>query len=315
MGTAIVATDFGGPEVLSAVEHEVPEPQRGEVRIRVKAASTNPIDYKLYSGAFGTDRTQLPKKLGLEVAGVVTATGEDADGPAGAVNVGDEVMAHPVSGGYASEVTTAAVKVLPKPVTLSWEQASGLLLTGKTAVHLLTATGVERGSTVLIHAVAGGVGLAAAQLAVHRGATVIGTAAEHRHAKLREYGVVPVAYGDGLADRVRQAAPDGVDAAVDTIGTDEAVDVSLELVADKQRIATIAAFERGAEAGIQVLGGGPGADPGTEIRKNAWTELLPLAEDGKLDVAVAKTYPLAEAAEAHRFLADGHAGGKVVLIP
>jgi NADPH2:quinone reductase len=315
MGTAIVATDFGGPEVLSVVDHEVPEPQAGEVKIRVKAAATNPIDYKLYSGAFGTDRSQLPKPLGLEISGVVTATGEDAEGPAGRLGVGDEVIAQPVSGGYASEVTVSAAKVVPKPPELGWEQAAGVLLTGGTAVHTLHATGVGDGTTVLIHGVAGGVGLTAAQLAIARGATVIGTAAEHRHANLREYGIHPVTYGEGLADRVRQAAPDGVDAAIDTVGTDEAVDVSLELVADRQRIATIAAFERGGEAGIKILGGAPGAERGAEIRANAWTELLALAAQGKLDVVVAKTYPLSDAAEAHRFLADGHAGGKVVLVP
>ncbi|MEJ7702196.1 MAG: zinc-binding dehydrogenase [Geodermatophilaceae bacterium] len=124
-----------------------------------------------------------------------------------------------------------------------------------------------------------------------------------------------MAYGDGLGNRVREAAPDGVDVALDTVGTDEAVDVSLELVQDKQRIATIAAFVRAAEAGIQLLGNGPGADPGEEIRSRGRVVLTDLAAQGKLDVVVAQTFPLDQATAAHQLVADGHAGGKVVLVP
>ena len=184
-----------------------------------------------------------------------------------------------------------------------------------TAFHLLEATQVGEGDTVLVHGAAGGVGRMTAQLAVGRGATVIGTAAASRHDELRELGIVPVTYGDGLADRVRAAAPDGVDVALDTVGTDEAVDVSLELVADRGRIATVAAFGRAGEAGILLLGNGPGADPGTELRQAARLTLTDLAEKGELDVAVAASFPLSDAASAHRLVGEGHAGGKVVLVP
>ncbi|MDT7710179.1 MAG: hypothetical protein QOG20_5786, partial [Pseudonocardiales bacterium] len=119
----------------------------------------------------------------------------------------------------------------------------------------------------------------------------------------------------GLAERVRALAPDGVSAAIDTVGTDEAVDVSLEVVADRSRIATIAAFGRAGEAGIKALGGGPGADPGTELRAQARAELARLAGEGKVEVVVTRTYPLAETADAMAFVAEGHAGGKVVLLP
>ena len=154
----------------------------------------------------------------------------------------------------------------------------------------------------------------ACQLAVGRGATVVGSAAPSRHEMLRGFGVVPVAYGDGLADRVRDAAPGGVDVALDTVGTDEAVDVSLELVADRSRIATIAAFGRAGEEGILLLGNGPGAEPGTEIRNRARLQLTELAAEGGLDVVVAASFPLSQAAAAHRLVKDGHAGGKVVLV-
>ncbi|MET9491996.1 NADP-dependent oxidoreductase [Nocardia sp. NPDC006630] len=313
MATAIVAAEYGGPEVLTPVEVDVPEPGPGEVTVQVRAAGVNPFDYKIYSGAFGTDDSKLPLRIGLESSGVVTAVGPDALGPAGPITVGEEVIVR--GGGYVTELTVPAARILPKPAEVSWEVAAGLLAVGGTAVHLVVATGVGPGDTVLIHGAAGSVGSLAAQLAVARGARVIGTAAPARHERLRSYGVEPVEYGPGLADRVRALAPDGVDAAIDTIGTDEAVDVSLELVADHTRIATIAAFGRAAADGFQALGGGPGADPGTEIRDNAWRELLPLIASGKLELVITATYPLTEAAAAHEFVLGGHAGGKVILLP
>lgn len=315
MTRAIVATGFGGPEVLFAADVDVPEPRDGEVTIDVKAAGINPIDYKLYSGAFGSDETQLPMRLGREVSGVVAAVGGRAEGPAGTLSVGDEVIGYSVQGGYAEQLTVPASSVYPRPANLSWEQSAGLSLTGVTAYHLLEATGVRAGDTVLIHAVSGGVGLTAAQLAVERGASVVGTASPGRHEELKKYGIIPVGYGDGLANLVREAAPDGVDVALDTVGTDEAVDVSLELVQDKHRIASVAAFGRASEAGIQLLGNGPGADPGEEIRSRGRLVLTDLASQGRLDVVVAQTFSLDQAADAHRLVAGGHAGGKVILVP
>jgi NADPH:quinone reductase-like Zn-dependent oxidoreductase len=324
MGIRVVATAYGGPEVLSVVEEAARPPEQGEVTIRVAAVGVNPIDYKLYSGAFGTDPERLPLPVGGELAGTVTAVGPGPGGesggpgpagPAGEIHVGDEVIAYRAPGAYASEITVSASVVVPKPPGLGWEQAAGLLLVGATSVHALAATGVSEGDTLLLHGASGGVGQILAQLAVRRGADVIGTASEAQHDLLREYGVRPVVYGPGLADRVRALAPEGVDVAIDSVGTDEAVDVSLELVADRNRIATLAAFQRGAEAGIKRLGGAPGADPGTEIRSQAWSEVVPLAAAGELKVVVSKTFPLREAKAAHEFVAAGHAGGKVVLLP
>jgi NADPH:quinone reductase-like Zn-dependent oxidoreductase len=315
MSQVVVATSYGGPDVLAVVDLPTPEPGPGEVRLAVRAAGVNPVDVKNYSGAFGADRARMPMRLGSEAAGVVTAVGADAIGPAGRVVVGDEVIAYRAAGAYAAELVVPASAVVPKPPGMSWEQGGGLLLTGATAVHALETVAVKSGDTVLIHGGAGGVGLMAVQLAVGRGADVIATASPAKHDLLAGFGATAVSYGDGLADRVRAAAPSGVDAAIDTVGTDEAVDVSLALVNDRRRIVTMAAFARAGNDGIKLIGGGPGADPGEDIRAAARLRLTAEFEAGRLEVIVAQAYPLAEAAEAHRAIAPGHTTGKIVLVP
>jgi NADPH2:quinone reductase len=310
MTKVAVATQYGGPEVLDIIEVPTPEPGPGEVRIGVRGAGVNPIDFKVYSGMFGTNPDNLPMRLGFEVAGVIEAVGPDVTDFA----VGDEIIAHQVSGGYAEQIVAPVATLVRKPTNLDWSEAAGLLLTGATAVHTLTAVDASAGETILIHG-AGGVGLAAIQLAVARGTRAIVTASPARHDELRAFGAEPVAYGEGLLERVRDLAPDGVDAALDLVGTDEALEVSLALVADRVRIATIANFTTGPAAGIKVLGGGPGADPGTEIRNAAKFELAALVEAGRFRVVLDRTFPLADVAAAHGYQADGHAAGKVVLIP
>jgi NADPH:quinone reductase-like Zn-dependent oxidoreductase len=311
----VLATSYGGPEVLTVADEPLADPGPGEVLIDVRAAGVNPADWKRYSGQWGTDPADLPLRLGFEASGVVAAAGPDATGPAGPVAEGDEVIAFRISGAYAARIVVPAGAVVPKPRKLTFEQAGGLLLTGVTAVHTLVATGVGDGDTVLVHGAAGGVGSMIVQLARARGARVIGTASERNHDRLRRLGAEPVTYGDGLAGRVREVAPDGVDAAIDTVGTDEAIDVSLELVLpDRHRIATIAAFGRAPELGIKALGGGPGADAGEEIRDRARMELVRLADEGKVTVD-AEPYPLREVAIAHRASMEGHADGKIVLVP
>lgn len=315
MASVVVATAYGGPEVLSVIERPVPAPGPGEARVVVRAAGVNPIDYKLYSGAFGADPAKLPMPLGSEVSGVVTEVGDDAVGPVGAIKVGDEVIGFRVPGGYASELIAPAEALVPKPANMDWAQAAGLMLTGATAWHCLVVTDVGQGDTVLMHGAAGGVGVMAVQLAVARRATVIGTASPARHSFLRELGAIPVAYGDGLAGRVRELAPDGVDAALDLVGTEEAIDVSLELVPDRARIVTIAAAGRAGQVGIKAVGGGPGADPGTEIRAASRLELAKLAAQGSLRVFVSQTFPLTAASDAHRAISAGHTEGKIALVP
>ena len=301
--------------MLSVTEETANPPGPGQALLDVRAAGVNPADYKTYNGTFGRDPAALPIRLGFEAAGVVTRAAPDAIGPAGPISAGDEVIAYRASGAYASELVLPGQALVPKPASLTWEEASGLMLTGVTAWHCLVATGVGPGDTVLIHGGAGGVGMMAVQLAVARGATVIATASPARHGLLADLGAVPVAYGGGLADRVREAAPGGVGAALDLVGTDEAVDVSLELVADRDRIATIAAQRRAAATGIKALGSGPGSDPGTEIRTAARMELARMAAAGELRVVMAGTYPLDRAADAHREIMKGHTSGKIALIP
>jgi NADPH:quinone reductase-like Zn-dependent oxidoreductase len=310
MTRAVFAESYGGPEVLALQDIELPELGPGQVLVDVRAAGTNPIDYKLYSGEMGNDPGNLPMPIGLEVAGVIAAVTPGATGYTGALTVGDEVIVTNIRGGYAEQVVANASDVGHKPASLSFEQASGLLLTAGTAWHLLTKTAVGTGDTVLIHGASGGVGLMAVQLAVARGAKVIATASPARHDQLRRYGAEPVAYGEGLADRVR--AIGAVDAALDLVGTDEALDTSVELVADRGRIATIAGFGRAGELGIAVL---TGADGGQAIRDASRADVTALAADGKLEVTVDKALPLEDAAEAHRYLQTGHAKGKVVLVP
>jgi NADPH2:quinone reductase len=315
MSRVVVATAFGGPEVLSVVERPTGTPGPGEVLLEVRAAGVNPADWKGYTGVFGRDPAKLPLRLGFEASGVVAAVGPDAVGPAGPLAVGDEVIGFRLQGAYASSLVVGASTLVPKPATLDWGQAAGLMLTGATAVHALTAVDAGAGDTVLVHGAAGGVGQMLVQLAVAGGARVIGTAGSTGAETVRRLGGEPVGYGDGLAERVRAMAPDGVTAAVDAVGTDEALDASLALVADRRRIATIAAFARGAEAGVRVLGGGPGADPGTELRDAARLRLTALAAAGRLEVLVAGSYPLEDVAAAHRQGMAGHSHGKLVLVP
>ncbi|MDF2990333.1 MAG: putative Zn-dependent oxidoreductase [Microbacterium sp.] len=303
-------TAFGGPEVLAVVDMPTPHPQDGEVVVRVYAAGVNPIDSKMYSGSFHGVARALPS-IGMECAGVVEAIGADVTTTA----IGDEVIVYPVTAAHADIVCVPATSLIPKPPALGWAEAGGLLLAGTTAAHALNAAAVTHDDTVLIHGGAGAVGLMAVQLARAAGANVIATASPPNHALLRELDATPVAFGPGLLDRVRQAAPAGVDAAIDTVGTDEALDVSLAVVGDPGRVASIAGSDRRIGTGIAQLGYGPGQDPGFAVRNAARGRLVEMAGEGSLRVVVAATLPLTEAARAHEMVRSGHAPGKIVLIP
>lgn len=311
MSRAVLATRYGGPEVLAVVDLDDALPREGEVAIEVRASGVNPADLKSYDGTFGTDPSTLPKRLGFEVSGVVSEVGPGVEN----WSVGDDVIAYRVTGGYAERLVAPVDDVFAKPSGLSFEQAAGLMLVGVTAAHLLDATAVSAGDTVLLHGASGGVGAIAVQLLVASGARVLGTASPSRHDAVRALGAEPVGYGPGLADRVRALAPDGVDVAIDTVGTDEAVDVSVELVADRSRIATIAAFGRAPALGIRLLGGGPGADPGTQVRQAARSRLLDLVQGGRLVVGLDRAFALDDVRAAHEHVAAGRARGKVVLVP
>lgn len=313
MPRTVIAAKFGDIEDLEVVDLPVAEPLHGQVRLRVMAAAVNPADLKQLRGMFGG--STFPLRLGSEVSGVVAAVGPDAVGPAGPLSVGDEVIGYPVRGGFAEQLIVKASSVLPKPASLGWGEAAGLLLGAVTAFHLLEAVAVARGDHVIVHGASGSVGLAAVQLARARGAKVIGTVSASHVDDMRALGAVPVLYGPGLEERLRALLPGGADAALDTVGTDEALDASVALVADRQRIATIAGFARAAELGIRLLGSGPGADPGTELRNGARLDMLQLAADGRLVGPPVIAFPLEHVRQAMALVASGHAGGKVVILP
>jgi len=196
---------------------------------------------------------------------------------------------------------------------LSWAEAANLLLAGCTAAEMLHVTGVAAGETIVVHGASGAVGVSVLQQAALLGATVIGTASEARFDTVRGFGGVPVAYGDGLEERVRELAPQGVAAALDCVGTDEAVDVSLALVADRGRIVTIAAADRAEADGFVAIAG---AMPASQAYRDAVRgDLVRLAGEGRLVVPVARTFALTDALEAAELLMGGHPGGKLALEP
>jgi NADPH:quinone reductase-like Zn-dependent oxidoreductase len=308
MARRVVAAGYGGPESLRVEEIPLPSPGAGQVRVAVRAAGVNAYDAKVY--ASDGDPARLPIRLGYEAAGVVDAVGPGVDD----WSPGDEVIVFRTSGAYATDLVADTSALTPKPAPLDWPDAAALMLTGAAAWHAVTAARVKSGDVVLIHGGSGGVGLYAVQLALLRGARVLATGGESSYELLRSLGADPVRYGDGLLDRIRSLAP-SVDVALDLVGTDEAMDVSLALVEDRSRIVSIANFDRAPRERVQLLGNGPGADPGTEIRDAARADLARLAGDGSLRVFVGSTYPLAEAPDAHRQILTGHTTGKLVLLP
>jgi NADPH:quinone reductase-like Zn-dependent oxidoreductase len=296
-------------------EVDVSPPGPGEVTVRVHAAGVNPADAKHVAHA--RPGATFPVPIGYELSGEVLAIGPDALGGSGELAVGDEVVAFRVQGAYATEITVAARDVFAKPSTLSHPEAANLLLAGTTAAEMIQVTRVVAGDTVLLHAASGAVGVSLLQQARDLGVRVIGTVgpdAADSAARVRRYGGIPVAYGDGLRERVEEAA-DGapIAAAWDAVGTDEAIDVSLALVSDRDRIVTIVDPERAKSDGFLWIAG---ARPeSARFRDIARARVLELAASGALEVPVARTYPLADAVEAVRFVMTGHPGGKVALIP
>lgn len=306
-----VATDFGGLDTLQLQDVVVPAPRQGRVTIAVRAAGMNPADYKHLQRV--SDRAQLPLPIGYEVSGVLTAVGPDTEIASGGGKVGDEVLAFRIRGGYATAVTVPAKDVFAKPSSLDHPAAANLLLAGATAAEMLHVTGVGAGDTIVVHGASGAVGVSVLQQASLLGARIVGTASPTRFDVVRGFGGEPVPYGDGLLERLRDLAPEGYAAALDTVGTDEAVDTSLAVVADRSRIVTIAAQARASADGIRAIGG---IMPGSvEFRDAVRPRLIELAADGRLVVPVARTFPLSEAIAALELLRSGHPGGKLALVP
>jgi NADPH:quinone reductase-like Zn-dependent oxidoreductase len=306
-----VAEQFGAPaDVLQLVDAEVAAPGPGEVTIEVRAAGMNPADYKHLARS---DPDTFPRVIGYEVAGVISAIGPATEIASGGGRPGDEVLAFRVAGGWATALTVPAADVFAKPPSLSFPEAANLLLAGCTAAEMLHVTGAAEGETVLVHGASGAVGVSVLQQASARGIRVIGTAGEDSVDRVRRFGGVPVRYGAGLEERVREAAPGGVAAALDCVGTDEAVEVSLALVRDRARIVTIAAVGRAQAEGFVAIGG---TMPSSKAFRDAVrADLVRAAGEGRLSVPVAATYPLVEAPDAVERLRTQHPGGKLALIP
>jgi NADPH2:quinone reductase len=311
MAFSWVATRWGDLDGWEFVEKEVPSPVQGEVTIRVTAAGVNPADRKHVLSAH--PGAELPTPIGYEVAGVISAVGPDTEIASGGGAVWDAVLAFRITGGYSTELTVRASDVFAKPDALGFPEAANLLLAGTTASQMLHVTAVGAGDTILVHGASGAVGVSVLQQARALGIRVVGTASQARFDEVRQFGGEPIAYGSGLADRARAAAPDGYTAALDTVGTSEAVDVSLELVADRNRIVTIAAADRATDEGFIAIGG---AQPeSAAYRDSVRADLIRMAAAGELVVPMSRTYPLADAVEALTFLRDGHPGGKLALLP
>lgn len=233
---AVTFSSFGAPDVLEVVEVDTPRPGPGQVRVRVKAAGVQPFDARFRGGLFGEYvPAHFPQTVGNEFAGVVDEVGEGVN----SFPEGSEVLGFVWQAGYAEHVVVGADQIVAKPAAMPWDEAGALSASGQTADTALEELAVGGDETVLIHAAAGGVGSFAVQLARERDASVVGTASERNHDYLRSLGAIPVAYGEGLVDRVRAKAPQGVDAALDAHGGDEAIQASVELVADRDRIGTL----------------------------------------------------------------------------
>ncbi|MFI1073234.1 NADP-dependent oxidoreductase [Streptomyces puniciscabiei] len=301
MFTAITFSAYGGPEVLRPTEAAPSEPGPGQVRIRVRAASVNPLDMKIRSGLMAkVAPARFPVTPGLDAAGVVDAVGEGADAA-----VGDEVLGATVGGGYAEYALLERPVV--KPEGLSWEVAASLVTVGQTAHRVLGQLGVEAGQTLLVHGAAGSVGFIAVQLAVARGITVIGTVGEKDIERVTALGAIAVRYGDGWAERVKAAAPGGVDFVFDASGAGLLAD-SVALTGDAAKVITIADMSA-QQHGVRFSAGSP--DQSGQVLP----ELVQLAAAGKLTVPIWRTYPLAQAAQAHADLEAHRNQGKAVLLP
>lgn len=306
MPQAVRFDQYGGIDVLRVVDVERPVPGPGQVLVRVKATSINPGEAKIRSGAFAQQwPSTFPSGEGSDLAGIVESRGEGVTRFA----IGDEVFGWTDNrAAHAELVVAEAEHLVRKPAGVSWEAAGSLYVAGATAYAMVQAVSVSQDDTVVVSGAAGGVGTIAVQLAKNAGATVIGLASEPHHEWLSSHGVIPVTYGEGVADRIRSAAGGKVDAFLDTQGGGY-VELALELGVRPERIDTIADFEAGAKYGVKTDGNAAGASA------EVLTDLAGLVDKGLLDIPVTAVYPLEDVQDAYRELEQGHTLGKIVLRP
>jgi len=302
---AVQYDEFGGVDVLRVAEVPVPEPGPDEVLVEVAAAGINPGEAYVREGRYAQRwPSTFPSGQGSDLAGTVRALGAGVD----AVAVGDEVFGWTDARASQAEYVVVPVRqILPKPPELAWEQAGALHVVGATAWAAVRAVDPRPGETVVVSAAAGGVGVPTVQLARRAGAMVVGIASAANHEWLRAHGVVPVAHGEGLVDRIRAVAPT-VDAFIDLFG-EGYVDVALALGVRPDRIDTIIDFAAVEEHGVKADGNAVGARP------EVLAELAALLAKGELELPVAATFPLARVQDAYRELERRHTRGKIVLVP
>ncbi|MDH6710831.1 NADPH:quinone reductase-like Zn-dependent oxidoreductase [Kitasatospora sp. MAA19] len=306
MPRAVRFDKYGDIDVLEVREVSRPEVAADEVLVRVRAAGINPGENAIRAGTLHERwPATFPSGQGSDLAGVVEEAGTAVRG----WSVGDEVIGWvDTRASHAELVAVPAGNLVSRDPAVPWQVGGALFVAGATAYASARAVGAGPGDTIVVSGAAGGVGSLTVQLLRHAGATVIGLAREPHHSWLREHGVVPVTYGDGVLDRIRAAAPDGVDAFVDTFG-DGYLDLALELGVAQDRINTIIDFAGAARTGVK--------SEGMSVVANAdvLAELVKLVAAGDLDVPIAASYPLAEVRAAYRDLMHRHTRGKIVLVP
>jgi len=305
MPKAVRFDNYGGVDVLNVVDVPRPVPGPGQVLVQVKAAGINPGEAKVREGQYAERwPATFPSGQGSDLAGIVAETGPGVTG----VAAGDEVIGYTDNRASQAEfVVVEAANLTPKPPEVPWPVAGALFVAGATAYAAVRAVGLAQGDVVVVSGAAGGVGSLAVQLARRAGATVIGLASPVHHDWLAAHGVIRVSYGDGVAGRIRQAAGT-VDAFIDTVGGGY-VQLALELGVAPGRIDTIADFAAISRYGVKGDGNAAGASAAV------LAELAALIADGELEVPIAATFPLARVRDAYRRLAEGHAQGKIVLLP
>ena len=307
---AVQFDSYGGVDALDVREVPDPEPGPGQVRVRVRAAAINPGEAAIRQGAMH-DRwpATFPSGQGSDFAGVIDRVGDGVGDGVGDWNAGDEVLGWSDNrNSQAQYVVVGADQLAAKPAELSWPVAGSLYVGPLAGVAGVRAAGVRAGDTVLVAGAAGGVGGAAAQYAKHLGARVIGLAGPANHDWLRSRGIEPVEYGPGQADRIRAAAPHGIDAVVDAFGGGY-LDLGIELGVDPSRMTTLIDF-----AGAQRLGANT-AYSHAIVSPDELTALAQLVADGQIEIPIAATYPLDEVRAAYERLEDRHTRGKIALLP
>ncbi len=306
MPLAVRFDEYGDVDVLNVVEVARPVPGSGEVLIKVVAAGINPGEASIRKGLLHAMwPATFPSGEGSDLAGVVEELGPDVTGFA----VGDEVLGHVDTRASHAEVVVAEVgNLVARPSGVAWDAAGALFVAGSTAYATVRAVNLTPGDTVVVSGAAGGVGSLAVQLAANAGATVIGLASDRHHGWLANHGVIPVTYGDGVAERIRAAGNGRVDAFIDTFGGGY-VEMAIGLGVTPDRIDTIIDRAAAQEYGTKVEGSAAAANP------EVLAELAGLIAEGRLEIPIAKTYPLSEVRDAYRDLEQRHTLGKIVLRP